>query len=94
MTAIDLPSEWEITLDEPDEKQAIIPDPEAREPTAIVSFEEFEGEYYVNLFHHSIKPKMDQLIGRVDRERFDSKDAAFGCFEQFARNYREMLPSN
>lgn len=93
MTSIDLPPEWEITVNEPDEKQAIIPNPESTAPTAIISFDEFEGEYYVDLYHESIEPKMDELIGCIEQEWFDSKEEAIDCLERFAQDYRDMLSS-
>jgi hypothetical protein len=91
MAEYELPSEWEITLDEENEKQAIIPHPEENDPKAIVAFDEFEGEYYVDLYHCSIKPAMDELIGSVEKKTFDSRDEALDCYERFARNYRELV---
>lgn len=91
MAELSLPSEWEITLNEPDEKQAIIPDPEGGDPEAIIHLEKFEGQYYVDLYHESIKPAMDELIGSVEKTTFEAKDEAVDCFERFARDYRELV---
>jgi len=88
---LSLPSEWEITLNESNEKQAVIPDPEGGDPEAIIHLEEFKGEYYVDLYHESIKPAMDELIGSVEKTIFDSKEDALECFERFARDYRDLV---
>lgn len=80
-------------MDEPDEKQAIIPNPEGGDPAAIIYFDEFEGQYYVDLYHESIKPKMDELIGSAEKNTFNSRDEALVCFERFARDYRELVSS-
>lgn len=91
MDDLSLPSEWEITLNEPTEKQAVIPNPEGGDPEAIIHVEEFEGEYYVDFYHESIKPAMDELIGSVEKTTFDSKEEAIDCFERFARDYRDLV---
>lgn len=91
MDDLSLPSEWEVTLNEPDEKQAVIPDPDGSDPEAIIHLEEFEGTYYVDLYHESIKPAMDELIGSVEKTTLGSKEEAVDCFERFARDYREMV---
>jgi len=93
MSEYELPDEWEITLDEASEKQAIIPNPDGGDPEAINVFEEFEDEYYVDLYHESIKPKMNKLIGSVKKKQFASRDEAIVCYERFARDYQELLSS-
>lgn len=91
MAEYELPSEWEITLDEENEKQAIISHPEKNDPRAIIAFEEFEEKYYVDLYHDSIKPAMDELIGSVEKKTFDSREEALDCYERFAQDYKSLV---
>lgn len=91
MAEYELLSEWEITLDEENEKQAIIPHPKKNDPRAIIVFDEFEGEYYVDLYHDSIKPAMDELIGSVEKKTFDSRKEALDCYERFAHDYESLV---